>query len=140
MNIDPSREQFEMLKALDRDKPVNMLNLVRLNFKAAYAEGKAPKEGMTGNEAYKAYGEHSGPIFERVGGRIIWRGAPKGVLIGPADEAWHIAFIARYPTVGAFLQMVTDPAYQAIVFHRQAAVEDSRLIPLGDLPGGAQFG
>lgn len=140
MNIDPTREQFEMMKGLDRDKPINMLNLVRLSFKANYAEGKAPQAGMTGAEAYKAYGEASSPIFQRVGGEIIWRGAPKGMLIGPSDEAWHIAFIARYPTVGAFLQMVTDPAYQAIVFHRQAAVEDSRLIPIGDLQGGSTFG
>lgn len=140
MNIDPTREQFEMMKGLDRSKPINMLNLVRLRYKANYADGQAPMDGMTGAEAYKAYGEASSPIFQGVGGEIIWRGAPKGVLIGPADEAWHIAFIARYPTVGAFLQMVTDPAYQAIVFHRQAAVEDSRLIPIGDLPGGSSFG
>lgn len=140
MHIDPTREQFEMMKGLDRDKPINMLNLVRLSYKANYAEGEAPKAGMTGAEAYKAYGASSAPVFNRVGGEIIWRGAPKGVLIGPSDEAWHIAFIARYPTVGAFLQMVTDPAYQAIVFHRQAAVEDSRLIPLGDLDVGSAFG
>lgn len=139
MHIDPTREQFEMMKGLDRSKPINMLNLVRLNYKARYEEGAAA-EGQTGAEAYRAYGEASAPIFRSVGGEIIWRGAPKGVLIGPADEAWHIAFIARYPTVGAFLSMVTNPAYQAIVFHRQAAVEDSRLIPLGDLSGGAMFG
>jgi hypothetical protein len=34
----------------------------------------------------------------------------------------------RYPTAGAFLEMVTDPGYQAAVRHRRAAVLDSRLI------------
>ena len=136
MNIDPTRDQFEAFKSLPRDKPVNMLNLVRLRFKAQYEDGR----DVTGAEAYKAYGSESAPIFHRVGGSIIWRGAPKVMLIGPAAESWHIAFIARYPTAGAFLSMVTDPDYQAIVYHRQAAVEDSRLIAHGELGDGASFG
>ncbi len=136
MNIDPTRPQFEAFKSLPRDQPVNMLNLVRLRYKAIYADGR----DATGAEAYKAYGRESAPVFQRVGGTIIWRGAPKVMLIGPEAESWHIAFIARYPTAGAFLNMVTDPAYQAIVFHRQAAVEDSRLIAHGELGDDGRFG
>ena len=129
MNIDPTREQFTAFKDLPRDQPVNMLNLVKLRAKAAYEDGR----DATGAEAYASYGEESAPIFQRVGGTILWRGRPETVLIGPADEAWDVAFIARYPTGGAFLEMVTDPAYQAIVFHRQAAVADSRLIRMADV-------
>lgn len=136
MNIDPTRKQFEAFKTLPRDKPVNMLNLVKLRYKAAYEDGRE----ATGAEAYKAYGAASAPIFKKAGGEIVWRGAPKSVLIGPEAEAWHVAFIARYPTAGDFLAMVTDPAYQAIVFHRQAAVEDSRLIAMGELAAAGSFG
>lgn len=136
MNIDPTRQQFDAFKALPRDTPVNMLNLVRLRVEAAYEDGRT----ATGAEAYAAYGRESAPVFQRVGGTITWRGAPEAVLIGPADERWDIAFIARYPSGGAFLEMVTDPAYRAVVHHRQAAVEDSRLIRMGDLGGGASFG
>ena len=136
MNIDPTREQFASFKALPRDQPVNMLNLVKLLDKATYDDGR----DATGAEAYAAYGRESAPIFQRVGGTILWRCAPECVLIGPAEEAWDIAFIARYPTGGAFLEMVTDPAYQAVVFHRQAAVADSRLIRMADLPEGSVFG
>lgn len=136
MHIDPTRAQFDAFKALDRTRPVNMLNLVRLRDQAMYTDGRT----ATGAEAYAAYGRESGPIFRRVGGRIIWRGKPNPPLIGPADELWDIAFIARYPTLGAFLEMVTDPAYQAVVFHRQAAVADSRLIPMHDLPETDGFG
>lgn len=136
MHIDPTREQFEALKTHDRMKPVNMLNLVRLRYKAEYEDGR----DCTGADAYREYGAASSPIFNRVGGQIVWRGVPKGVLIGPEAEAWHIAFIARYPTLGAFFAMVTDPEYQAIVHHRQAAVEDSRLLPMGESATGASFG
>jgi uncharacterized protein (DUF1330 family) len=126
-HIDPEREQFEAFKALPRDTPINMINLVRLKDVAAY-DGEAPEGVVSGADAYKAYGRESGPIFARVGGTIIWRGNPKLVLIGPQDEAWDLAFIARYPTSGAFMEMVTDPAYREAVKHRQAAVLDSRLI------------
>ena len=136
MNVDPTRAQFEAFKALPRDAPLNMLNLVRLRADAAYADGRK----ASGAEAYATYGRESAPVFQRVGGTILWRGRPEAVLIGPAEEAWDIGFIARYPTAGAFLEMVTDPAYQAIVHDRQAAVADSRLIRMADLDGAATFG
>ena len=134
-NIDPTREQFEQFKQLPRDQPVMMLNLVRLLSSANYTDGRS----ATGAEAYANYGKSSDEIFRKVGGEIIWRGKPENVLIGPDDEQWDVAFIARYPTAGAFLAMVTDPNYQAIVFHRQAAVLDSRLIRMGEAPEGEGF-
>lgn len=136
MHIDPTPEQFAAFKSLDRDKPLNMLNLVKLRDLADYADGR----GGTGAEAYAAYGKESGPIFAGVGGEIIWRGSPKAMMIGPTEEAWDVAFVARYPTLHAFLAMVTDPAYQAIVYHRQAAVADSRLIAHHELDGSTEFG
>ncbi len=136
MHIDPTPEQFEAFKALDRDQPLNMLNLVKLKDHADYKDGR----GGTGEDAYKTYGKESSTIFAGVGGEIIWRGSPKAMLIGPSDEYWNVAFIARYPSLHAFLAMVMDPAYQAIVFHRQAAVADSRLIAHHELKGSAKFG
>jgi hypothetical protein len=50
------------------------------------------------------------------------------LLIGPADESWDAAFIARYPDSAAFLKMIADDVYRAAVLHRQAAVRTSRLI------------
>jgi len=126
--LDPERAAFEAFKNLPRDKPVNMLNLIQLKEEAIYEDGTT----KTGAEAYAAYGRDSGPIFRRVGGKIIWRGEPKLMLIGPDQttgaEAWDLAFVAYYPTAGAFLEMVTDPDYRVAVKHRQAAVADSRLL------------
>lgn len=124
-HVDPTRDSFDQFKALPRDEPVEMLNLLRLRDRALYEDGRQ----ASGFEAYRAYGAASGPIFKRVGGRIIWRGQPRSVLIGPSDEAWDLAFIAAYPSAAAFLEMVTDATYQSqAVPHRVAAVEDSRLI------------
>jgi uncharacterized protein (DUF1330 family) len=133
--VDPEREHFEAFKALPRDVPVMMLNLLRFRDKAAYEDGR----DATGAEAYAAYGRESAPIFKRVGGEIIWRGKPEVMLIGPQDKQWDMIFVARYPTAGAFLEMVTDPDYQAAVRHRQAAVLDSRLIRTTDAGFGEGF-
>ena len=133
--IDPERDQFDSFKALPRDQPIMMLNFLRFSDKAVYEDGRE----ATGSEAYAAYGRESGPIFRRVGGEIIWRGKQELMVIGPKDKHWDLIFVARYPTAGAFLEMVTDPVYRSAVKHRQAAVLDSRLIRIAESDEGTGF-
>ena len=140
-SIDPTREQFDAFKALPRDEPIQMLNLVRLNRDAAYPEGHPNHgKGMSGLEAYREYGRASAEIFGSLGGRQLWAGRPDCVVTGPTDERWDLAFIAEYPGSSAFMAMVTDPDYREIVGHRTAAVEDSRLIRLAPVTPGEGFG
>ena len=114
-----------------------MLNLVRFRPRAEYPSDHAlASAALSGAEAYRRYGEQSGPVFKRVGGSVLWSGRPELVLIGPANERWDTAFIAHHPSAGAFLAMVTDPEYRAAVIHRQAAVETSRLIRTEARDGG----
>lgn len=139
--IDPDRAQFEAFKGLDRDHPIEMLNLVRFRSHAAYPDGHAlAGAALNGAEAYANYGRESGPVLEKVGGHILWRGGFETVLIGPSDEAWDAVFIARYPTAHAFLAMISDPDYQKAVVHRQAAVDTSRLIRCKPSETGDVFG
>ncbi|MFN3144144.1 MAG: DUF1330 domain-containing protein [Paracoccaceae bacterium] len=140
-HVDPERAQFEAFKALDRDTPIEMLNLVRFRDHAAYPAGHALADaGLSGAEAYANYGRDSGPVLDRVGGSILWRGRFETTLIGPSDEAWDELFIARYPDAHAFLAMVTDPDYRLAVVHRQAAVATSRLIRCAPADAGGRFG
>ena len=140
-SIDPTRPQFDAFKALPRDTPIQMLNLVRVRALADYpADHPNHGKGMSGLDAYRAYGRESAEVFARVGGRQIWAGRPETVVTGPSDERWDLAFIAEYPNAGAFLAMVTDPGYREVVKHRTAGVEDSRLIRLAPLTPGEGFG
>lgn len=136
--VDPARTQFETFKSLPRDCEIHMLNLVRFRARAAYPEGHGGAV-RSGAEAYAAYGRESAPVFSRVGGKILWRGTFECGLIGPASETWDAVFIARYPSASAFLEMVTDKAYQRAVIHRQAAVETSRLIRCTPGASGSGF-
>lgn len=138
--IDPEREQFDAFKALPRHEPIWMLNLVRFRELARYPEGRADTgANRSGAEAYREYGRLSEPVFARVGGHVVWRGAMQSMLIGPADEHWDAVFIAHYPSAAAFLEMVTDPDYRAAVVHRTAGVETSRLIRCQERGGSVGF-
>lgn len=134
--VDPSREAFDLFKSLPRDTPINMLNLIKFYDRAQYPDGHAnAAHGWSGARAYVEYGKTSGPIFARVGGKIIWRGKMEAMLIGPQSVSWDAAFIAYYPNSGAFMEMVTDPEYQKAVVNRQAAVETSRLVRFAPMEG-----
>lgn len=130
-----SRETFAAFRADDRPGPVQMLNLIRLNGEAQYADG--PHGG--GREAFAAYGRISAPVLARLGGRILWRGGFEQMLIGPRGERWDICFIAEYPSVEAFAAMFRDPIYREAMVHRQAAVKDCRLIRLAAAEAGVTF-
>lgn len=134
--VDPTTDQFKAFMALEEAGPIWMLNLVRFRAVAAYEDGRI----ATGAEAYRAYSVASAPYFLAVGGRIVWTGDPRMVLIGPEEERWDTAFVAEYPGAAAFAGMVTNKDYQSILYHRRAAVEDSRLIRLAPTSIGKLFG
>ena len=139
-HVDPDRAQFDLFKSLDRDQPIEMLNLVRLREMAAYPAGHPlAGAGLSGGQAYRRYGEASAGILARLGGAILWRGRMQAMLIGPATESWDHIFIARYPNAHAFLEMLSDPAYREAVPHRQAAVAASRLIRCAPCEPGEAF-
>jgi uncharacterized protein (DUF1330 family) len=135
-HIDPTKESFAAFRANDRPGPIHMLNLVRFRDRAAYPDGRA----ATGAEAYAAYGRESHPVFSRLGGRIVWRGNFELMLIGPGEERWDECFIAEYPSVAAFVEMIRDPLYREAVKHRQAAVLESRLVRMAPAAAGSGFG
>lgn len=129
-------DSFRSFRDVPREGPIHMLNLVKLKPQAEYEDGRS----ATGAEAYAAYGRESAPVFERLGGRIVWRGRMEHMLIGPAEgEGWDLCFVAEYPSVQAFTDMIKDPEYRAAMVHRQAAVADSRLIRTAPLDTGGNF-
>ena len=127
--IDPSPINFQAFKDLPRDEPIHMLNLLQYRDLAQYPAGHEHHGiGWTGKRAYEEYGKTSGPIFRRVGGKIVWRGVFQTMVTGPEDRRWDDGFVAEYPNSGAFFEMIKDPDYQKAVINRTAALVDSRLV------------
>lgn len=139
--IDPSPANFQSFKDLARDTPINMLNLLLYRETAEYPEGhEHAGKGWSGRRAYEEYGKTSGPIFQRLGGTILWRGRFETMVTGPDVREWHDGFIAHYPNAGAFFAMIKDPDYQLAVINRTAALVDSRLIRFAPGEAGEGFG
>ena len=90
-----SGEEFNAFREIKDPRPLNMLNLVKVHKEVEYPNG----EVVSGVEAYKRYGRLSFPIFENLGGKIIWRGEMLFPLIGPSEEKWDFCFIAEYPSL-----------------------------------------
>ncbi len=114
-----------MLAEGDPNEPVVMLNLLRYR---EMAETGAGVDGMTGEEAYRTYGQKFAEFQPRFGGEPVWMGRGKHPIIG--DEEWDIIILVRYPTRAQFVGMFNDPDYQAIAPIRAAALEDSRLLEM----------
>lgn len=141
--IDPSPSNFQAFKDLPRDEPIHMLNLLRYREQAEYPDGHQHHgNGWSGRRAYEEYGATSGPIFRRVGGEILWRGAFQCMVTGPEpdEKLWHDGFVAQYPNAGAFFEMIKDPDYQIAVQNRTAALVDSRLMRFAPGEVGQGFG
>lgn len=49
-HVDPERERFAAFRAIERDDPIEMFNLVRYRDRADYADGRS----ATGRKAYAA--------------------------------------------------------------------------------------
>lgn len=103
-----------------------VINLLLYKEWADYPPGTVT-EKLTGQQAYERYSELSVPFVNEVGGVPMWRGTFGVNLIGPEDEHWDEILIMQYPTRSAFERMLANPEYLKIVFHRTAAVKDSRL-------------
>lgn len=135
-SINPTADEIAALRAEPPDTgPIVMINLLRYRDRAEYPadSGHAP---CTGREAYERYAALAFEEVVAVGGHLRWAGAVAQTVIGPASERWDDALLVEYPTIGAFLGMISKPSYQAAAVHRTAALDDSRLIRTAGLERG----
>lgn len=124
--IEPTRATIAALAALEQDAgPVEMLNLLRYNERAEYPDGSS---ACSGREAYLRYAAEVQVHLERVGAVVVRRATALLAFIAPEGERWDEVVLVRYPSVGAFLRMISDPGYLQSSAHRRAALAEARLI------------
>jgi uncharacterized protein (DUF1330 family) len=110
-----NQEAFGAFAKRASDGPVVMLNLLRF-----HPDG--------GAERYAEYGEAVRPLFEGVGGELVFAGRPAPPLLG--DDSWDLVILAQYPTRQAFLDMVSSPEYAKIAHLRTESLVASELHPM----------
>ena len=134
--LQTSRDIVSQMKADRREGPVQLLHLVKFRKVACYEDGAT----ASGPTAYDRYRQLWRPVFQSLGGWIIWSGDFEQTLVGPVGEKWDLCFIAQYPSLASFTAMLGHPSYREAAKHYQAAVESARLIRLSPQPNGVVFG
>ncbi len=130
--LEPTQESGTELFSRNISGEVVMLNLLRFRKVADYSVTPelAPKENISGREAYQKYIEHTLPFLRESGGELVLMGKGGKYLIGPQDEHWDVVMLVRQRSLEAFMAFASNEGYLAGIGHRLAALEDSRLLPL----------
>jgi uncharacterized protein (DUF1330 family) len=94
------------LAELDQQAPVVMLNLMRFRERSLDGDG-------SGWDAYLRYSALTVPMIKARGGTLLWTGNAKAVALGAeAENQWDYLALVYYPTVAAFIDMMTSQEYE----------------------------
>ena len=94
------------LQALDPEAPVVMVNLMRFRDRSLDGDG-------SGWDAYLRYSALTVPMIKARGGTLLWTGDAKAVALGEvAGHQWDYLALVYYPTVSAFIDMMTSEDYE----------------------------
>ena len=117
--------------------PVTMLNLLCFRDVADYSGNPAlkPESEISGREAFQKYIDHTLPFLNDTGGDIRFLGEGGKFFVGPQDENWDLVMLIQQNSMADFIDFATNEDYLSGIGHRTAALIDSRLLPLLELPG-----
>lgn len=114
--VDPTPAQVSALAQSSHAGPVQMINLLQFD----------PDGGVA---SYERYMQEVQPHLDAVGGRAVAFGTARHVVIGEDERPWWDAILTvEYPSIPAFLAMVTSPGYQSITHLRTSALTRAELI------------
>lgn len=130
--LEPTQEAGRAFVMRGLQGSVVMLNLLRFRQVADYSAHPhlAPREAITGAEAFDRYIRHTLPFLHESGGDLLFLGKGGNFLIGPSEDRWDLVMLVQQSSVESFLAFAGNPAYLAGMGHRMAAIEDSRLLPM----------
>ena len=132
MYLDPTDDTARALLGRGISGPFLMLSLLRFHDWADYSQApeQAPAVPISGRAAYDAYVEHTRPFLASTGGSVSLLADGGAFFVGPSDERWDVAMLIKQASLQDFFAFASNPEYLAGVCHRNAAVADSRMLPL----------
>ena len=121
----PTREQQKAAFERDDGQPIYMLNLLKFRDRAVYADGR--ETDLTGQQAYALYGRAMSKMVAEAGGKLIFMGKVRGLLIGELEGDWDSVGIMMYPSFKAMAAITSSPGYADIHVHRDAGLDGQML-------------
>jgi uncharacterized protein (DUF1330 family) len=99
---------IEGLEALDHQRPIVMVNLMRFHARSLDGDG-------SGWDAYLRYSAITVPMIKARGGTLLWTGDAKAVALGPQQgNQWDYLALVYYPSLAAFIDMMTSADYEKV--------------------------
>jgi uncharacterized protein (DUF1330 family) len=99
---------IEGLEALDQQRPIVMVNLMRFHERSLDGDG-------SGWDAYLRYSAITVPMIKARGGTLLWTGDAKAVALGPQQgNQWDYLALVYYPSLAAFIDMMTSADYEKV--------------------------
>ena len=106
MSAGPQELNEDFVRGLPDTGPVVMINLVRFRETSLDGDG-------SGWDAYLRYSALTVPMIKARGGTLLWTGDAKAVALGQQDgNQWDYLALVYYPTVAAFIDMMTSKDYE----------------------------
>ncbi|WP_205622192.1 DUF1330 domain-containing protein [Aestuariibacter salexigens] len=133
--LHPTDEAARTLFSQSMQKEIVMLNLLRFKETADYSSHPElePTKPISGREAYRMYIDDTHPILKESGGEVLLLGNASQFFIGPQDEIWDMVMLVKQHSLAAFLSFASNPDIRKAAGHREAALVDSRLLPISSL-------
>ncbi len=130
MNVEnalyPTADRIADLTVDSSGQPIVMLNLLKFRERAKYADDRVSE--LSGREAYLLYATKMQTLIEREGGRFVFSGEVRSLVIGSVAEMWDVVALVEYPSSVAFTRIVTSPEVAALGVHRAAGLAGQLLI------------
>jgi haloalkane dehalogenase len=122
----PSGEQLTETVTKGSNTPIVMLNLLKFKDQAKYKDGTV--DGSDGRAAYNRYGMEMLQFVTENGGKVLFMGDIKSMVIGQVDEVWDAIALVEYPSSEAFVKIAMSPHVAKIGVHREAGLAGQLLI------------
>lgn len=98
---------IEGLEDMEHQGPIVMVNLMRFRDRSLDGDG-------SGWDAYLRYSALTVPMIKARGGTLLWTGDTKAIALGPqAGNQWDYLALVYYPSVAAFIDMMTSADYES---------------------------
>jgi uncharacterized protein (DUF1330 family) len=121
MPIDLGPEDLQRLRAADDGRPFVIAQLLK------FAPG--------GRDQYLAYSREAQRILRGSGAAVVYAGECEDALGTPAGHAWDVILLVRYPSRAAYVDMLSNPAFQEIAGQRRKSLRDAVFLAMDDWPG-----
>jgi hypothetical protein len=114
---------IEGLAKLAQQEPVVMVNLMRFRERSLDGDG-------SGWDAYLRYSALTVPMIKARGGTLLWTGNASTVALGRLEgNQWDYLALVYYPTVAAFIDMMTSADYETLCDpHRRSGCAEHVII------------